>query len=156
MKNVNPEHSFKLAKGGEIKNLEELEKELTTMDHDTFTHHVNNNRNDFYNWINEVIQDKELAKRIQHVKSRLLLRSIIRERIENLYEEKEIKNKEKNEEKKEIEYKPEEKNIPDTQKHADYVKEYKSKNNALAGVLEFGIGLTIGATGALILAKYFL
>ncbi len=61
LKDVRPEHQFILKTGEKIKNLEELVSKLRGMADDVFTHHVNDTRNDFRRWINDIINDKPLA-----------------------------------------------------------------------------------------------
>jgi len=61
---VKPEHYFWLNDGRVIKDIDELAKALEKMHDDIFNHHVTDNRNDFANWIRDVIKDKGLAKKI--------------------------------------------------------------------------------------------
>lgn len=61
LKEVNPEHSFVLKTGKTIKSLEDLLSQLKKMDQETFSHHVNDTKNDFASWINDIIKDKTLA-----------------------------------------------------------------------------------------------
>lgn len=55
------ECSFKIADGGTIRNLNELSKSLENIDDTVFMHHVNGERNDFSNWIKDVLKDEKLA-----------------------------------------------------------------------------------------------
>lgn len=64
------EHKFWLIKGGEVKNLEELEVALKDMDDTVFTHHVNDNQNDFAMWIKNVIKDEELYDTLSKIRSK--------------------------------------------------------------------------------------
>ncbi|MBW2995829.1 hypothetical protein KY332_00855 [Candidatus Woesearchaeota archaeon] len=61
---ISPENYFQLKDGTTIRNLFELSKALEKMPEDMFQHHVNKERNDFYNWVNDVVKDKDLASRI--------------------------------------------------------------------------------------------
>ena len=56
-----PQKYFFLHEGGELKSLEELYIELQTMEPRVFEHHVNEERNDFANWIRDVMDDRYLA-----------------------------------------------------------------------------------------------
>ena len=47
LSDVAPEHSFKTKAGKELKNLEELLHNLKEMDAKTYSHHVNEHKNDF-------------------------------------------------------------------------------------------------------------
>jgi hypothetical protein len=67
---VEPERYFFLHGGGELKSLEELFVELQTMEHETFSHHVTSDRNDFALWVRDVMGDKYLAKNLALAKSR--------------------------------------------------------------------------------------
>lgn len=58
------EHEFVLADGSRIKNLLELAGALDTMSHDIFEQHVNEYKNDFVNWIRDVLQETGLAERL--------------------------------------------------------------------------------------------
>ncbi|MEK6968536.1 MAG: hypothetical protein AABX51_07970 [Nanoarchaeota archaeon] len=59
--NVPHENPFYLNNGKVLNNLNELSNELISMDSDTFHHHVNDQKNDFSNWIKDVIHSPELA-----------------------------------------------------------------------------------------------
>jgi len=64
MVDINPEHYFVLCDGRIIKSLEELMLFLKDMDQKTFTYHVNDQKNDFSNWIRYVFKEKKLADEI--------------------------------------------------------------------------------------------
>ena len=61
---------FFLHEGGELKSLEELYVELPTMEPRVWEHHVNGERNDFANWVRDVIGDRYLAHKISTVTSK--------------------------------------------------------------------------------------
>lgn len=69
-KDVPDEKVFWLNDGRVLKNLKELKEALRNMEDHVFFHHVNKERNDFYNWIKEVVKDSKLAKGIQRVKTK--------------------------------------------------------------------------------------
>lgn len=58
---INPEHYFVLKNGGLIKSLEDLVLIIKTIDKDTFDYHVNNEKNDFANWIRYVFKAGRLS-----------------------------------------------------------------------------------------------
>ena len=64
------EKIFYLADGKKLKNLMQLTAAFEDMTEDVFRHHVNDMKNDFSNWINDVFKDEELAKDIKDIKDR--------------------------------------------------------------------------------------
>ena len=64
------EKVFYLADGRKLKSLAELTDALENMGEDVFRHHVNEARNDFSNWINDVFDDKELAQDIKEIRDK--------------------------------------------------------------------------------------
>ena len=58
---VVPEQCFWVNNGPIVKNLDELANVLPVLNDEIFEHHVNKEKNDFSNWINDVIGDKKLA-----------------------------------------------------------------------------------------------
>jgi hypothetical protein len=71
LKNVKPEFYFKLIDGSEIKNLLELADALDRMTDDVFYYHVNEQRNDFSNWVRDVFNEKDLAESIEKLNNKL-------------------------------------------------------------------------------------
>ena len=61
LRDVSPDQAFWVSNGPVLKNLEELSNALPAMSGDTFSHHVNKEKNDFSNWVREAIGDKKLA-----------------------------------------------------------------------------------------------
>lgn len=70
--------------GKVFNNLEELEKGLKKMDESTFEYHVNSEKNDFSNWIYDVIGDVELANELRSIISKNLMKKKISDRIKEL------------------------------------------------------------------------
>ncbi len=58
------EKYFYTVDGKTLKSLPELENYLATCSEDAFMHHVNAQKNDFYNWILHVFNEEECAKQI--------------------------------------------------------------------------------------------
>src|SRR3989338_3962607 len=56
---------FFVSDGTVLKNKGHLKSFLSTCSHATFSNHVNNEKNDFFNWVRDVFLDKELAERIK-------------------------------------------------------------------------------------------
>jgi len=66
-----------------LKSLIELVDALETMDDETFYHHANEERNDFYNWIKEAFNENELATRLLSANNKrdvqvIILREIVK------------------------------------------------------------------------------
>ena len=63
--NIKPKHHFILKGGHIIKNMKELKEAIKFMDKDTFRYHVTKNKNDFAEWVKNIIKDKELSDRMK-------------------------------------------------------------------------------------------
>ena len=59
---------FYVHNGMTIRNLDELAVALDLMDKKIFEYHVNQNKNDFSNWIKEIIKEEGLAKELMDIK----------------------------------------------------------------------------------------
>ena len=70
--------------GRVIKSLEELAKVIKELHPEVFMHHVNEEKNDFANWIRDVIGDHVLANRLKRVKKQSTMDKIISARIAEL------------------------------------------------------------------------
>jgi hypothetical protein len=81
LSDVNPENYFRVANGIVVKNLKELDKAIENMGDETFKCHVSEVRNDFSNWIREVIKDEKLADELLHTKDRYRTQLLILRRI---------------------------------------------------------------------------
>jgi len=67
---VPAEKCFWANNGWIIRNIQELPIALENMSDETFVYHCNREKNDFYNWIRDVIDYKELAEDIKNSKTR--------------------------------------------------------------------------------------
>lgn len=63
--NVPEEKVFWCSDGKVLKNMPELETALKEMSEETFSYHSNEIKNDFSNWVRDVIGDEELANNLQ-------------------------------------------------------------------------------------------
>jgi hypothetical protein len=63
------EKRFHFGDGTSAKSLSELKAKIETISYDEFYHHVNPEKNDFANWVEHVIKDKELARKLRAVSS---------------------------------------------------------------------------------------
>ena len=80
-KRLKPDSYFYAQNGVVIKNIKQLAKEIKDMDFETFYHHVNEQKNDFANWIIWVLEEKKLGEELLKTKEKdrielLLLRKL--------------------------------------------------------------------------------
>ncbi|MFH1053193.1 MAG: hypothetical protein V1740_02135 [Candidatus Woesearchaeota archaeon] len=81
LRGVEQEKEFFVNNGPAISNLEGLEKELKKMKKETFSFHVNKDKNDFSAWINDVIGDKTLARNLSNTRTKETLLKRVKERV---------------------------------------------------------------------------
>jgi predicted ribosome quality control (RQC) complex YloA/Tae2 family protein len=172
---INPEEYFRLVDGKVIKNLYELINSLRSMHDNTFRHHVNNEKNDFANWIRDVFKDYELAEDIlksknkkeiiKRIEKRLFRNKRIRDnKIEEILKrEKEIEKKtEKIEEilRREKEIEKREQKIEEIEaaieKELAKQKEQQAKETEKFFTKEFIQGLIIGVLISLIIGLIYI
>lgn len=84
---VDPEKYFRVANGTVVKGLMELDAAFDNMSDDTFQFHVNEWKNDFSNWIKDVINDKKLANELWGIKDRKKSQLVVLRRIIELLRE---------------------------------------------------------------------
>lgn len=92
MSAIAQESYFKLCNGKEIKSIDELKSILKKIDDSTFNFHVNGERNDFYNWIKDVFQDKTLAIMVKNISDRKEMSNIIAKHLSEKQRVREKKN----------------------------------------------------------------
>lgn len=61
---------FFLHSGGVLKSMSELHQALKAMPKETFCFHVTKERNDFANWIRDIIGDVDLAKSLTRIRTK--------------------------------------------------------------------------------------
>ena len=61
---VPEEHIFWCYDGTTFRDMKELAEGLAAISDDVFAHHVNSEKNDFCNWVRDVIEDDELASEL--------------------------------------------------------------------------------------------
>ena len=66
---IKQEQYFWLKDGSQVKNLYDLSKALEKMPKKIFSHHVTKEKNDFSNWVRDVVGNKELAEKMASVKT---------------------------------------------------------------------------------------
>jgi len=60
--NVPEEHVFRCYDGCVLRNVKELGESFASMSDETFTHHSNEEKRDFSNWVKDIIGDEKLAR----------------------------------------------------------------------------------------------
>ncbi len=66
-----PEDKIFWVNGGQvIRNMKELAEGLKNMPEETYTYHVNEQKNDFVNWVKDVIRDETLARDLRKASGR--------------------------------------------------------------------------------------
>ncbi len=68
---------FVLANGQPVKHVGELAAILDRLEDHVFDHHVRPDNNDFHNWIRDVFQDVELARKVAGVNDKRKLQLVI-------------------------------------------------------------------------------
>ena len=82
--NVGPQYCLWIMNGAILKNLNELARELERMSTQVFRYHVSKERNDFSRWIDEIFNDKKLARDIKKAKTKKQAYKILKSRINKL------------------------------------------------------------------------
>jgi len=81
---ASPEQCFWVNNGPIIKNLSEMANVLACMKDEIFSHHVNKEKNDFGNWVRDVLKDEELANNITSVRSKEKILKKVQSRLKKL------------------------------------------------------------------------
>ena len=74
---IKPENYFMLSDGSKLRNLQELLDSLRHMDTEVFNNHVTEGRNDFANWINDVMGLSDLAQNVRTAKTKAQMSDLI-------------------------------------------------------------------------------
>lgn len=67
---ASPEHCFWVHQGPVLKDLRGLNDALRGMSDDIFKYHVNNEKNDFAKWTEDILHQKELAAQMRRLKTK--------------------------------------------------------------------------------------
>jgi len=81
---VEPDKEFVVVNGEIIKSIQDLHNVITEMSEENFSYHRNNTKNDFYNWVIEVIGDKRLAHALARAKTKQTTIKKIERRLDSL------------------------------------------------------------------------
>ena len=84
-KEIAEKHFFVLVTGEKLRNIKELADTLENIDNFHYQHHVNENKNDFANWIRDVFEEFDLAEKIKTAKNKNHTRLIIYKHICNSF-----------------------------------------------------------------------
>ena len=84
LKDAPPGKYFYTHNGMIIKNLDELAVALELMDAEVFEYHVKDEKNDFSNWTDYILEEHNLARELIKVKSKNASAVIVRKHIEKL------------------------------------------------------------------------
>ena len=88
---INPAHNFYLCDGTILKNLDDLLKAFETINDETYQYHANSEKNDFSNWIKDVVGDTKLASDLKSKNKKEAIK-ILNNRIEHLKQIKKCNN----------------------------------------------------------------
>ncbi len=77
--------AFWLHNGTVMKNLKDLQNSLSSMAHDIFTFHVHDGNNDFANWVEHVMQEPDLAKKLRRFKTQKTMSKAVAAYIKKFY-----------------------------------------------------------------------
>ena len=86
LREVEKEREFHSYSGNRIRSVEDLHDILIKMDEREFMFHRNNSKNDFYNWVKNVVEDIKLANDIARAKTKQTTVKRVDERIRILKE----------------------------------------------------------------------
>ncbi len=81
VRDVEPEFSFWLCDGRVVRNTAQLADAAATMSDDTYSFHANERKNDFADWIRDIIKDEALAYSVRKAKDRKEMESAIKNSI---------------------------------------------------------------------------
>ena len=75
------EYVFRCTCGRTLRNMQELADELAAMTEEAFAYHVNAEKNDFANWVRDIIGDKRLVEDLMRAKDRVTVAKLTSERV---------------------------------------------------------------------------
>jgi len=87
---VPDENVFRCYDGSIYRNMRELRDGLETLSDETFAFHVRAERNDFGNWVRDIIGDEKLARDLIKTRNKLQSAKSVAERIRSLTAKNEV------------------------------------------------------------------
>lgn len=85
---VSPENYFYVCNGTVLKNIPDLHLLLKNIDSGVFNYHVNEGKNDFLNWVRDVIKDEVLTRNFGKCKTKDETLACVKRRISTLNRKK--------------------------------------------------------------------
>ena len=82
--NVPAEHAFLCHDGKVFTDMKELTEGLAAMSDETFSYHANPEKNDFANWVRDIIKDEKLARDLMNSSDREQAAKRVAERVDYL------------------------------------------------------------------------
>jgi len=82
---ASPEICFWVNSGPILRSLTDLVEALKTMSDEQYSYHVNGDKNDFSKWVEDVIEDKTLAKALMKYKTRAGTLKAVSARLKDFY-----------------------------------------------------------------------
>jgi len=79
--NAEDKSCFWINNGPVLKNLKDLKKSLLIMSKETFSYHVNKEKNDFAVWVKNTLQDETLSNKLAKIKTLKTMSKAIEERL---------------------------------------------------------------------------
>lgn len=90
---VHPDVTFKLKGGGIIRNIPQLKRALAKMAHTEFSHHVNEHKNDFSNWIKDIYGDQQLSDTLKKHTDKIIIEKELEKALREAYIKQKLKSK---------------------------------------------------------------
>ncbi|MBI4188029.1 MAG: hypothetical protein HY529_02370 [Chloroflexi bacterium] len=84
LSDVPEEYVFRACDGCVLRNMKELGNELKTITDENYAFHANAEKNDFTNWVRDIIKDDRLAKDLQKASNRVQAAKVTASRIDTL------------------------------------------------------------------------
>ncbi len=81
---VPEEYVFRCHDSCIFKNMRELRDGLANMDEEVYTYHANVEKNDFTNWVRDIIKDERLAADLQHAATKAEAAKLVGMRVTTL------------------------------------------------------------------------
>ena len=88
LSDAKPENHFITKDGQRIKNIYQLQKSLLNMNDEVFSHHVNSERNDFYNWARDIYNNEQLSSAILNCRTKEELSQNLKEKLDTAIKHK--------------------------------------------------------------------
>lgn len=83
--NADDAHLFWVNGNGALRNAKDLAESLKAMSEETFASHANAEKNDFANWVGEILLDKKLASDLRSAKNQAAALKKVESRLRTYY-----------------------------------------------------------------------